>query len=73
MTFKKPLAPEATAKVNKVMLAKTMGWTYRYIEEELDVQEYLDTLEILDAVDKAHGYVRDREAWKAQGRPGRRR
>lgn len=50
------------------MLAKLMGWTLNYIEDELDYTAFHETLEILDAVDKAHAYRQDTERWKAQGR-----
>lgn len=53
------------------MLAKTMGWTYSYIEDELDVQDYLDTLEILDAVEKGQAHLQQRARWRAQSRGGR--
>lgn len=67
------MRPLDVAKVNKVMLAKTMGWSLTYIEDELDWTEFHETLEILDAVEKARAYRQDVERWKAQGRSGGRR
>lgn len=56
------------------MLARETGWTLHYIDNELDFTEVEEVLTIYDAVDRAHAYLREREASKAQrGRSGRRR
>lgn len=66
------MKPDTASKVSKVMLAKMMGWTLSYIDDELDVNEYHETLDILNAVEKAHAYKRDVANWKSQGAKARR-
>lgn len=73
LAFDGPLSREEVHKVNRALLARETGWTYHYIDDELDFTEVTETLAIYDAVDRARAWVQQR-AQRGPGKPtGRRR
>jgi hypothetical protein len=72
LAFGGPLHRADVHKVNRALLARETGWTYRHIEDEMDFREVEETLAIYEAVDKARDWVRQRDARKnAPRRAGR--
>lgn len=74
LAFGGPLEGPDVRKVNRALLARETGWTYQYIDDELDFTEVEETLAIYEAVDKARAWVHERESRKAAPKSrGRRR
>lgn len=48
--------------MNRALLARETGWTYRHIEEEMDFTEVEETLAIFDAVDRAQAWLQRRSS-----------
>lgn len=64
LAFGGTLHREDVHKVNRALLARETGWTYRHIEDEMDFAEVEETLAIYEAVDKARAWAHEREARK---------
>ena len=59
--------------VNKCMLARETGWTFHYIEEQLDADEIWRVLEVFDAQDRGTAWVRKRAQERANAASSPRR
>lgn len=59
--------------MNRALLARETGWTFRHIEEEMDFEEIEETLAIFEAVDKGQNWVQQRNARKQSRTPRRSR
>lgn len=71
LAFGGPLGRVDVHKVNRALLARETGWTYRHIDDEMDFTEVEETLAIYEAVDKASAWIRQREARTTKPKPGR--
>jgi hypothetical protein len=55
------MTPNDAAKVERLMLAERLHWTFDYINS-MDEVDFREALAILDAVDRASAYKREKRA-----------